>query len=128
MKRFGLERTGDAHRALADAEGAAGVFMKALQHLSEGTQPAPTGIVKVEAPIDLTGDPWEAVVRYVKRSSMVTAAILGQYGQSVRQDEDGLTVALTPEHLPFVENERARVEEAVRLVYGEGTALRLEPR
>lgn len=128
MKRFGVEPTGASHRAMADAEGAAGIFLKALTHLSEGTQPPPTGIAKVEAPIDLTGDPWEAVVRYVKRSSMVTAAILSQYGQHVRRDEAGVAIALTPEHLPFVEQERGRVEEAIRLVYGEDVKLRLETR
>jgi DNA polymerase III epsilon subunit family exonuclease len=129
VKRFGVEPAGSAHRAMADAESAARIFLKELEHLQAGTIPAPTGTPRVVAPFDPSGDPWEAVLRYLKPRSLVTAAVLGQHTTFKGREADG-TFALeaSPDHVPFVENSRTMIEEALEAVYGEKVPLRLDVR
>lgn len=129
LKRFGLEPNPQAHRAMADAEAAARLFIKELEHLQAGTIPASTGPKKVEVPFDASGDPWEAVGRYLKPHSLVTAAVLGQHASAEPKGEDGMvTVSASPEHFPFLDAQRGLIEEAIRKVYGDDAKLELKVR
>lgn len=129
LKRFGLDPNPNAHRAMADADAAARLWIKELEHLQAGTVPASNAPKKVEVPFDPSGDPWEAVARFIKPRSMVFAAVLGQHATADPRAEDGtVTVHVSSDHSPFIEGQRGLLEEALRQVYGEDAKLNLEVR
>lgn len=129
-RRFGVEPTG-SHRAMADAEAAAGIFLTLLDHLQSGTSPAPR-TAREEAPFDPSGDPWQAVLRFLKPRSLVTAAVLEQHAALAGREEGGtVVVQVSGEHFQYFDAQpslRGLIEEAVRQVFGPEARLRLEVR
>lgn len=128
LKRFNVDASA-THRAMADADAAAKLFIKLVEHLQNGTSPEPPRSVREAPPVDLSGDPWEALLRYLKPRSLVTAAVLGQHAAAQPLAEDGtLSLVVAEAQFPYLDGQRGVLEEAVRAVYGPDTKLVLEVR
>lgn len=117
IAHYGI-RVSDRHRALADVEATATVFLNLLSQLGADVAPAPS----VERSAT-----WEDVLAYLKGLSPTTAAIVTQQA-SVRMEEDGLVLALKPNFCARLEQDRERafLEKAVAHVFGAAYPLRLE--
>jgi DNA polymerase-3 subunit epsilon len=128
IKHFGI-RVGDRHRALADIEATAEVFAHCLAILraKSGITPPPAPKPQPQAP--LPEDEWEVLLAHVKAHSNATAAMLAQHASAATWEEGALVLRVTPVYQPRLAGEPARfamVEAAVRAVYGEAIAVRIE--
>jgi DNA polymerase III epsilon subunit family exonuclease len=127
IRHFGI-RVSDRHRALADVEATAEVFVQCLALLREraGTAPRPVP----ETPSTPLPEPeWTALLAHLKAHSNITAAMLAQHANAASWEEGALVLRVTPVYQPRLAQEAARfamVEAAVRAVYGQEVALRIE--
>jgi DNA polymerase III epsilon subunit family exonuclease len=127
IQHFGI-RVSDRHRALADVEATAEVFVQCLAILRarEGTV---TERLPAGPSTPLPEPEWAALLAHLKAHSNATAAMLAQHANAARWDEGALVLRVTPVYQPRLTQEAARfalVEAAVRAVYGQEVAVRIE--
>jgi DNA polymerase III epsilon subunit family exonuclease len=133
---------GDRHRALADVEATADIFLRLLDRLrgapeSTPDQPRPvarTVTIKrppAAAPAPPT-DGWDALIAFVRARSNPTAALLVQHASLARREADGaIVIHLTPVYKDRLDQEprkRELVEAGAQAVYGAEVRVRLEAR
>lgn len=128
IAHFGIE-VSDRHRALADVEATAEVFMRFVTQLGAAAErrvPAATGAR------ELSATAWDDLLARLRERSVTTAALLEQHGALAGWEPDGaVVVAITPvykDHLEGGRGKTALVEEVLRELLGEDAYLRLEGR
>jgi DNA polymerase III epsilon subunit family exonuclease len=147
---------GDRHRALADVEATADIFLRLLDRLRGAPEeaidrpgpvgktvtikrppaaaPAPTGPRGPESsrvPASAV-DGWDALIAFVRARSNPTAALLAQHASLARREADGaIVIHLTPIYKDRLDQEprkRELVEAGAQAVYGAEVHVRLEAR
>lgn len=117
IQHFGIQ-VSDRHRALADVEATAAVFLNFLAQL-RGEQPAAVEKIVPAA--------WEPLFDYVKERSVTTAAMLEQHAQLSGPEPDGtIVLRIPPVFLERLDARRPLIEEGLQALLGAPASLRLE--
>jgi DNA polymerase III epsilon subunit family exonuclease len=130
IDHYGIQ-VSDRHRALADVEATAELFLTFLDQLRGGA-PAPREPVRpAAAPVtEAPHAAWHELVKHVRAQSNATAALLDQHASVAAHEPGGtLVIRVTPVYRPRFTGDARRfavVEAAARAVYGETTTLRIE--
>jgi DNA polymerase III epsilon subunit family exonuclease len=143
---------GDRHRALADVEATADIFLRLLDRLrgapeGPGDRPRPVEkTVSIKRPPAAPGprprpegsapapavEGWDALIAFVRARSNPTAALLAQHASLARREADGaIVIHLTPVYKDRLDQEprkRELVEAGAQAVYGAEVRVRLEAR
>jgi DNA polymerase III epsilon subunit family exonuclease len=129
IRHFGIQVT-DRHRALADVEATATVFLNFLEHLRKGAADEPQAVEHVVPAATPEPDAWTTFLAHVKARSVTTAALLEQHAELAGQEADGAVVLrIRPVFLDRLNSEASRrslVEDSLKNLWGDAATLRLE--
>lgn len=120
IQYFGIQ-VSDRHRALADVEATATIFLKFLDHLR-----AEEGDV-LEQVVPAAPDPWDALLDYLKDHSVTTAAMVAQHAQLGDREPDGtIILRIRPVFLKRLTAKQPMIEAGLQSLLGPDTRLRFE--
>lgn len=141
---------GDRHRALADVEATADIFLRLLDRLRGAPEGPGDRARPVEKTVSIKRPPtapgprprpegsapavegWDALIAFVRARSNPTAALLAQHASLARREADGaIVIHLTPVYKDRLDQEprkRELVEAGAQAVYGAEVRVRLEAR
>ncbi|MFN3428572.1 MAG: PolC-type DNA polymerase III [Candidatus Sericytochromatia bacterium] len=129
IDHYGIQ-VSDRHRALADVEATAELFLKFLDQLRGGAAAPAEPARPAPAELATPHTAWNELVKHVRAQSNATAALLAQHATVAAHEPDGaLVLRVTPVYRPRFTGDARRfavVEAAARAVFGDGTYLRIE--